>query len=244
MRVQERWELARTLNLERAMREPAAVPVPVPVPGAALAARDRLVEVKQAPQSAAKPTLFERLKSKIANTPTPMDMSTPPSREDYEVPLAPVPVPDSYAVTSTAKWMDLTDYGLSVFKVHGEKYRHLVVAGASVNHYEHELTQMGFTRVGEHFRVPLTIESLTLSRWRQAFPNVQVIKVDAREILISEATLQEFLEANPVDSYDVTTLQMEPRQNDLEAAMGWAKPTGLERPQNESEPEPRPKPKW
>ena len=157
------------------------------------------------------------------------------------VPVAPVPpvlgltaLEAATAPVAPVNWLDLTDYGLSVFKV-GENYRDLVVAGASINHYEHELTELGFTRVGEHFRVAFTKEFLSLRLWRQAFPNAQIIKIDVREILIDEATLQEFLEANPVDSYDVTTLKMDLAPTALE----------LSRPQNALEaatrrPEPEP----
>ena len=114
-----------------------------------------------------------------------------------------------------------------------------MVAGASINQYERELTQMGFTRVGDHFRVLFTNEFLSLRFW-QAFPDIQKVKVDAREILIDEATLQGFLEANPVESYDVTTLQMERATEGVRASLEQRPQNALEAATSRPEPEPEP----
>ena len=203
---------------------PPVVPEPAPRPEPEQFKEQELapVPVPVVPPSA--PTLREREQEELAITAERDRLVEVKLLERMK--LAKNTDPDSYAVTR--KWMDLTDYGLSVFKVRGEKNLELVVAGASANHYRHELTQMGFTRVGEHFRVPLTTEYLTLNRWRQAFPDVQLMKIDAREILIDEATLREFLEANPVQMVKVdATLEefleanpIEPRpQNALEARL-------------------------
>ena len=145
------------------------------------------------------------------------------------VPVAPVlvaPVPDGYAVTKAKglPWMDLTAYGLAVYKV---RKGDLVVIG-SIDRYEHELTQLGFTRLGEHFRAALIIgdnDVLRLERWKQAFPRMQIIEVEIRDTIIEPVKLQQLIEANR-DSYDVTT-QRDLSPTALEPPVSPAKSTRL-----------------